>query len=209
LSVPTTRTRIGLKAVVVALIVVLFGLALPQSPTQAATGADVVSMQSSFTSTDADADNDPNEIDPGATLNWAFDYASTSANPTSNVPMVATFGNQKLTGPIQAAPGWTITYSNDLGTNFYPGVTWQDANAARLVANELPGSTGTGAIEYNVADTLRQPTGTFTQGTQGGDGYVPIVVGTEIYAVTHHSLAPRLSCVDSAFNGAVCWHWLH
>jgi Domain of unknown function DUF11/SdrD B-like domain len=204
LPLPTTRTKFGLKAVVVALIVVLLGLALPQSPTQAATGDDVVSMQSSFTSTDGDADQDPNEVDPGATLNWAFDYASTSANPRTNVPMVAKFASQKLTGPIQAAPGWTITYSNDLGATFQPWVNWPQANAARIVANELPGSISTGAVEYNVADTLRQPTGTFTQGTQGGDGYVPIVVGSEIYAVTHHSTAPQLSCVDAGFNGAVC-----
>ena len=49
---------------------------------------------------------------------------------------------------------------------------------------------------------LPAPLPPINQGT-GGDGHVPILVGSKVYAFFHHSYPTSISCVDRA-TGALC-----
>jgi hypothetical protein len=93
------------------------------------------------------------------------------------------FGPHTLSGgSLQSAKGWTTEVAGD-GRLHY--------TASR---NALLGEALTQAFP--------RPLPPISQGT-GGDGHVPILVGTKVFAFYHHSFPTSVTCVDRA-TGSVC-----
>ena len=65
------------------------------------------------------------------------------------------------------------------------------------------GSAGAGPLLGGaVSQTFPRPTPPIGQGT-GGDGHVPILVGTKVFAFFHHQSPTKVSCIDRT-TGMVC-----
>ena len=87
---------------------------------------------------------------------------------------------------VTTAAGWTATPSGG-GLSLAAGPT---ALLGEATTNALP-----------------PPLPPISQGT-GGDGHVPILVGTKVYAFFHHSQPTSVSCIDRE-TGAVCPGYPH
>ena len=80
---------------------------------------------------------------------------------------------------VTTAPGWTATPSGG-GLGLTAGPT---ALLGEATTNALP-----------------PPLPPISQGT-GGDGHVPVLVGTKVYAFFHHSSPTSVSCIDRETGG--------
>ncbi len=69
----------------------------------------------------------------------------------------------------------------------------------------LPGANA--LLGESTVDALPTPLPPISQGT-GGDGHVPILVGSKVYAFFHHQFPTKVSCVDRA-TGQVCPGYPH
>ena len=87
-------------------------------------------------------------------------------------------------GSVRTAQGWTAGPVDPAGR----AASAQAGNAA-LLGN-------------SVTQAISRPLPPVSQGT-GGDGHVPIVVGSEIFAFFHHSLPTQVTCIDRT-TGARC-----
>lgn len=98
-------------------------------------------------------------------------------------------GTAALTGPhgltagsLQSARGWTSTANGD--------------GSFKLSA------TNDAVLGEGLTQTFPKPLPPISQGT-GGDGHVPILVGSKVFAFYHHSFPTSVTCVDRA-TGDLC-----
>ena len=63
-------------------------------------------------------------------------------------------------------------------------------------------SAGGDALLGEVSDAIPKPVTAVSQGT-GGDGHVPILVGSKVFAFFHHSSPTQVTCVDRS-TGSLC-----
>ena len=89
-------------------------------------------------------------------------------------------------GAITTATGWSAT-SDATGIHLVPS------------ANALLGES--------LSAALPRPAQPISQGT-GGDGHVPIIVGTRVYAFFHHSWPTSVTCIDRS-TGQLCPGYPH
>ena len=87
-------------------------------------------------------------------------------------------------GSVRTAPGWKAGPVDPAGRS-----ASAQAGEAALLGN-------------SVTQAISRPLPPVSQGT-GGDGHVPIVVGSEIFAFFHHSLPTQVTCIDRT-TGARC-----
>jgi hypothetical protein len=109
---------------------------------------------------------------------------ATANRPT--VPVTISGSHTLNAASVTTAAGWTATPSGG-GVSLSAG------------ANALLGEATTNA--------LPPPLPPISQGT-GGDGHVPILVGTKVYAFFHHSNPTSVSCIDRE-TGGVCPGYPH
>jgi hypothetical protein len=198
------RARSKCSLVLLPVIGILLSLfAWPGLRASAAPGDDLLTLDVSVISTDSDGDGDATEVEPGALMDWTVRYASL-VGARSDVPIVAMFNGQSLTGPVEAAPGWQVEYTQN-GSNWDSNPAyWPYAIGVRALA-DVERADASGAVQYQVNDVFDLPTAPlFSQGSGDGDGYTPMVVGTRVYAVAHHADHPKFSCVDTSRGGAPC-----
>ena len=69
-------------------------------------------------------------------------------------------------------------------------------------ARTLHAKAGSDALLGEVSDAIPRPLPAIAQGT-GGDGHVPILVGSKVFAFFHHSSPTQVTCVDRA-TGSLC-----
>ncbi len=69
-------------------------------------------------------------------------------------------------------------------------------------ARALHAKAGSDALLGEVSDAIPRPLPAIGQGT-GGDGHVPILVGSKVFAFFHHSTPTQVTCVDRA-TGSLC-----
>ena len=69
-------------------------------------------------------------------------------------------------------------------------------------ARTLHAKAGSNALLGEVSDAIPRPLPAIGQGT-GGDGHVPILVGSKVFAFFHHSSPTQVTCVDRA-TGSLC-----
>jgi PKD repeat protein len=143
------------------------------------------------TSGASDVSDDPaGTVGGGHSASWAVHVATTPDElsdeqahqlPAAHVT-VTSGGNQTIKpDSLTTVPGWT----------------------AGLNGNEITATAGAGALLGSATDrTLPPPLPPISQGT-GGDGHVPIPVGSRVFAFFHHSEPTSVSCVDRA-TGLVC-----
>jgi Bacterial Ig domain/PQQ-like domain len=95
----------------------------------------------------------------------------------------STAGEHSLTpGSLHAAKGWTAGVDGNGAINY---------------------AAGKGALlGDSFTQTFPKPLPPISQGT-GGDGHVPILVGSKVFAFYHHSHPTSVTCVDRA-TGAAC-----
>ena len=129
-------------------------------------------------------------VTEGQDATWQF-----GAKPTAGVPdegvaalgapaVTATLdGQHTVTGStLTLAPGWTSTGGDSSSVQITPG---PDA-----------------LLGDSVSDGVPLPLPPISQGS-GGDGHVPILVGTRVFAFFHHSNPTSVSCLDRA-TGTLC-----
>ena len=76
------------------------------------------------------------------------------------------------------------------------------AEPAAAGARTLHAKAGSDALLGEVSDAIPRPLPAIGQGT-GGDGHVPILVGSKVFAFFHHSSPTQVTCVDRA-TGSLC-----
>ncbi len=86
-------------------------------------------------------------------------------------------------GSTRTARGWTVD----------TGATGDDSVRA---------SAGPNALLGEVSEAIPRPRPSVSQGS-GGDGHVPILIGSKVYAFFHHSHPTSVSCVDRR-TGNLC-----
>lgn len=103
------------------------------------------------------------------------------AGPFGSSTVNATLGGAHTLDPtsITSAPGWTYDTATE---SFVP-------SAGALLGN-------------STLDAFPRPLAPISQGT-GGDGHVPILVGSKVFALFHHTYPTSISCVDRA-TGTLC-----
>ena len=128
-----------------------------------------------------DVSGTPATITQGATANWTVAAAPNPAGAPGTSPglqrqlSVALTGNHQLVpGSITTAPGWASTVTAG-------GVTLTAGPEAML--------------GESASQVLPAPSNPISQGS-GGDGHVPILVGSEVFAFFHHQSPTQVSCVD-------------
>ena len=89
-------------------------------------------------------------------------------------------------GALTTAPGWSAT---------------SDATGIHLV------SSADALLGESMSSALPRPAQPISQGT-GGDGHVPIIVGTRVYAFFHHSWPTSVTCIDRS-TGQLCPGYPH
>ncbi|MEO8690607.1 MAG: PKD domain-containing protein, partial [Solirubrobacteraceae bacterium] len=130
-------------------------------------------------------------ITEGAAANWSAAVAASPAGISGDAlaalprPAVtaALKGPHTLkAGSVRTARGWSVDPAGDDG-----------AVHARV---------GQDALLGEVSDSIPRPLPAVSQGT-GGDGHVPILVGSKVFAFFHHSAPTTVTCVDRA-TGSLC-----
>lgn len=125
----------------------------------------------------------PDPVGPGGQAQWGVDVGSMPGGITGDELLAfdlpaatATLGGPHAIsgGSLQLAPGWS-------------GDTDGGALRARAGKNALLGEAAT--------KTFPRPLPPISQGT-GGDGHVPILVGSKVFAFFHHSQPTSVTCVD-------------
>ena len=125
-------------------------------------------------------------VDPGGSLGW--DVGLTGLGPVGTGPSrsdpiaVQVSGPQTLSSAdVATAAGWTTSFAGDTVT----------------------ATPGAGAVIGNEATTmLPRPLPPISQGI-GGDGHVPILVGSKVFAFFHHQRPTQITCVDRS-TGQLC-----
>lgn len=123
-------------------------------------------------------------IEGGESASWAVSAPTTPSGVSGDAlraltaPSIATrlTGAHALdTGSIKSAPGWNAVANAD-------GTLTTTAGPRALLGEAL-------------SQPYPRPLPPVSQGT-GGDGHVPILVGTRVYAFFHHSFPTSVTCVD-------------
>ena len=133
----------------------------------------------------------PGPIASGGAADWGVDVAGVPAGAGDDalaalpLPSVtATLGGAHAIEPgsLKTARGWT---------------------AGAVTAQSATATAGAGAL-LGEADTqlIAKPLPAMGQGT-GGDGHVPILVGSKVFAFFHHRSPTQVTCVDRA-TGSLC-----
>ena len=127
----------------------------------------------------------PDPVGPGGQAQWGIDVSSMPGGITGDELLAlalpatsATLGGEHAIsgGSLQLAAGWS-------------GDTDGGALHAKAGRNALLGEAAT--------RTFPRPLPPISQGT-GGDGHVPILVGSKVFAFYHHSHPTSVTCVDRA-----------
>ena len=69
-------------------------------------------------------------------------------------------------------------------------------------ARTLHAKAGSDALLGEVSDAIPRPLPPVSQGT-GGDGHVPILVGSKVFAFFHHCSPTQVTCIDRP-TGSLC-----
>ena len=157
-----------------------FRYTLGNAPETEPSKADVlISVSPSTAALGATVAGAPDPVASGASATWSagvttrpegisFSEMASDAAPEISVE---TAGDHALEpGSVRAAPGWTVS-----------------ANTARAGAGALLGEAESQAISRPLPPT--------SQGS-GGDGHVPILVGSRVYAFFHHTYPTQVTCID-------------
>jgi PKD repeat protein len=131
-------------------------------------------------------------ITQGKSANWSAAVSPSPAGVSAEAlaalsrPAVTA----ELTGPHAPKPGSVRTAK---GWTADPVAATDQAVHARAGADALLGE---------VSDAIPAPLPAVSQGT-GGDGHVPILVGSKVFAFFHHSHPTSVTCVDRS-TGSLC-----
>jgi hypothetical protein len=129
-------------------------------------------------------------VPAGGLANWLLGISATAAGitgeelgalPLPTATATPSGPHRLMTDEVKTARGWTATTSS--GT-------------VSLAA------TKDALLGEGVTEGFPKPLPPISQGT-GGDGHVPILVGTRVFAFYHHSPNTSATCVDRA-TGTVC-----
>jgi PKD repeat protein len=128
----------------------------------------------------------PDPLASGGDPDWAARVGAAPAGVTSDALAALTApavtakasGDHAIdTASVETAPGWAV---DSAGTD------------------QVRAHAGSGALlGESVVQRLGKPLPPTSQGT-GGDGHVPILVGTKVFAFFHHSFPTSVTCVDRA-----------
>ncbi len=129
------------------------------------------------------------QITQGEPARWGVSVTPTQALSQDEVAALARpSGSARPSGPhavvagsVDRSPGW----SADLGA---PNVSF--------------GALAPAVLGNRITRPVPRPQPPISQGT-GGDGHVPILVGTKVFAFFHHSLPTSVTCMDRA-TGKLC-----
>lgn len=154
------------------------------------------------------------ESGPVASVRVRLVPTSSGATPSLDTPGKAASGQVFQTGVGLVAPGGAdhdgaTATQRPLVLTGGPGLTFGDVATAKgwTSAPGADGSVeltpGSDALLGNSRTVLvPPPLPPISQGT-GGDGHVPILVGTKVFAFFHHANPTSVSCVDRQ-SGALC-----
>jgi hypothetical protein len=132
----------------------------------------------------------PDPVPAGGQASWGAIVSSMPGGITGDELLALPLPSETLSlggphavsdGSLQLAPGWSSDTSGG-------------ALAVKATRNALLGEGET--------RTFPKPLPPISQGT-GGDGHVPILVGSKVFAFFHHSHPTSVTCVDRA-TGAAC-----
>jgi uncharacterized repeat protein (TIGR01451 family)/fimbrial isopeptide formation D2 family protein len=133
---------------------------------------------------------------PGDTIQWKVGYAAptTLGGNGMNITDGLQSGQVYVPGSLEVPKGWTAQYSSD-------GTTYSNGAAPATVAGLAATAQGDGLPTTQGTSDF----GVYTQNshsTTGGDGYIPVPIGDNVYNSFHHQQA-RLFCTVKS-SGQPC-----
>ena len=119
------------------------------------------------------------EVFEGEIINWVIDIDSSSSTPVDiSVLDLLSDGHTLVDGSLEYSPAWSLTSSSPSGFELNGDFLDQSASSAFL---------------YLAPFTF----------TGGGDGYEPIISGTNVYVVNHHTSGDIVKCYNMV-TGDIC-----